>query len=94
VDLDVGASFEDFPAPMLRELLSDVTRSLSERPETPAVRLIATDRDQVWSTGEAHGLVSVSGPTADLATWVSGRGRSRALKTDDGSKPPVMPAWL
>ncbi|MDT7703582.1 MAG: maleylpyruvate isomerase [Pseudonocardiales bacterium] len=94
VDLDVGASFEDFPAPMLRELLTDVTRSLSERPETPAVRLIATDHDQVWFTGEAHGLLSVSGPTADLATWVSGRGRSRALKTDDGSKPPVMPAWL
>jgi maleylpyruvate isomerase len=94
VDLDVGASFEDFPAPMLRELLSDVTHALAERPETPPVRLIATDHDEVWSTGEGPGLVSVSGPTADLAAWVSGRGRSRALKTDDGGKPPVMPAWL
>jgi maleylpyruvate isomerase len=94
VDLDVGASFEDFPAPMLRELLSDVTRALSVRAETPAVRLIATDRDEVWSTGEAPRLLSVSGPTADLAAWVSGRGRSRALRTDDGSKPPTMPAWL
>ncbi|MCW0214215.1 MAG: maleylpyruvate isomerase family mycothiol-dependent enzyme [Pseudonocardia sp.] len=94
VDLDVGASFEDFPPPMLRELLDDVTRTLSLRDDAPAVRLVATDRDDVWSVGEEAGAVSVSGPTADLAAWVSGRNRSRALRTDDGSKVPALPAWL
>ncbi|MFR9802531.1 maleylpyruvate isomerase family mycothiol-dependent enzyme [Pseudonocardia sp. RS010] len=100
VDLDVGASFEDFPQPMLCELVADVAANLAARPGVPAVRLVASDRNTVWSTaaGDASPAVSVGAPVADLAAWVSGRGRSRRLRavTPDGepTQVPELPAWL
>ncbi|GAA4683033.1 maleylpyruvate isomerase family mycothiol-dependent enzyme [Pseudonocardia yuanmonensis] len=100
VDLDVGASFEDFPQPMLCELVADVAANLAARPGVPAVRLVASDRNQVWSTA-SEGVrpeVSVEAPVADLAAWVSGRGRSRRVRavTPEGEPMPVpeLPAWL
>ncbi|MCE3551894.1 maleylpyruvate isomerase family mycothiol-dependent enzyme [Pseudonocardia sp. RS11V-5] len=100
VDLDVGASFEDFPQPMLCELVADVAANLAARPGTPAVRLVAGDRDQAWTTA-AEGTspaLSVEAPVADLAEWVSGRGRSRRIRavTPEGepTQVPELPAWL
>ncbi|GAA4542793.1 maleylpyruvate isomerase family mycothiol-dependent enzyme [Pseudonocardia xishanensis] len=96
VDLDVGASFEDFPQPMLCELVGDVAAMLSAREGVPAVRLVAADRSRVWSIGE--GGVSVEAPVADLAEWVSGRGRSRRVRarTAEGERAevPELPRWL
>ncbi|WP_308259326.1 maleylpyruvate isomerase family mycothiol-dependent enzyme [Pseudonocardia sp. H11422] len=97
VDLDAGASFTDLPAPMVRELLSDVTAALGAKEGCPAVRLIATDHQQTWSLGPSSGAVSVLGTGADLLAWVLGRtqGRpSRQLRTDDGRPLPELPAWL
>jgi len=97
VDLDVGASFEDFPQPMLCELVEDVAALLGTREGVPGVRLIASDRSQVWTIGDGGG-VSVEASVADLAAWVSGRGRSRRLRarTADGERAdvPGLPGWL
>lgn len=99
VDLDVGASFEDFPQPMLRELVADVAAHLAARSGVPAVRLVATDRDEAWSTADpGEPAVSVEAPIADLAAWVTGRGRSRRIRavTSEGepTQVPELPAWL
>ncbi|SDH14983.1 maleylpyruvate isomerase [Pseudonocardia oroxyli] len=97
VDLDVGASFEDFPRPMLCELVGDVVGMLADRDGVPGARLVASDDpEKAWTL--ADGRVTVEGPVADLAAWVSGRGRSRALRahTVEGERttPPDLPAWL
>jgi len=96
VDLDVGASFEDFPRPMLCELVGDVVAALATREGIPAVRLVASDDpEKTWTIGD--GPVTVEGPVADLAAWVSGRGASRRLRaTAAGERVrlPDLPAWL
>jgi maleylpyruvate isomerase len=101
VDLDVGASFEDFPRPMLCELVGDVVTMLSARDGVPGVRLVAADDpERSWSFGGGGrtSAVTVEGPVADLAAWVSGRDRSRALRarTAEGERTgvPDLPAWL
>lgn len=97
VDLDVGASFEDFPRPMLCELVGDVVTMLADRDGVPGVRLVAADDpDKEWTIRD--GTVTVEGPVADLAAWVSGRERSRRLRarTAEGERTslPDLPAWL
>ncbi|GEL18980.1 maleylpyruvate isomerase family mycothiol-dependent enzyme [Pseudonocardia asaccharolytica] len=94
VDLDVGASFADLPAPMMYDLLTEVTETLAQMPDAPAVRLIATDHDQEWSVGPAAGAVSVRGPVADLVGWALGRTRSRSLRADDSRPLPELPLWI
>lgn len=93
VDLDVGASLADLPAPMLDELITDVVRALGAREECPPLRLRATDTDRGWTLGDGSG-VEVRGPVAALAGWVLGRSRGKELRDDDGRKPPVLPRWL
>jgi maleylpyruvate isomerase len=39
-------------------------------------------------------LPAVLGSPADLARWLTGRGRSRRLRTADGTAPPDLPPWL
>jgi maleylpyruvate isomerase len=96
VDLDVGASFEDFPAPMLSELLTDVGAAMGEKPDCPRMRLIAGDVS--WSVGADSGaddaVTTVTGTPAALAAWLLGRSRGRFLRTGDGGKLPALPRWL
>ncbi len=56
VDLDVGASFADFPAPMLAELLTDVAAAMGDEAGLPAVAARRTRRDGVDGRrpGRAH----------------------------------------
>jgi maleylpyruvate isomerase len=93
VDLDVGASFADIPGPMVVELLADVTRTMGEKPDCPALRLVATD-GTVWPAGDETAATTVSGPAPELAAWLLGRSRGRGLRTETGEKLPALPAWL
>jgi maleylpyruvate isomerase len=92
VDLDVGASFADMPAPMLLEVLDAAVADMSGRPGVPGMRLVAADGGREWAVGD--GELRVVGPTADLAAWLLGRGRSRSVRTAEGAAPPKLPAWL
>ncbi|WP_232665438.1 maleylpyruvate isomerase family mycothiol-dependent enzyme [Pseudonocardia sp. TRM90224] len=94
VDLDVGASFSDFPAPMLAALLNDASRVIAGRPGCPSVRLIATDRPMEWVVGDPDVAQPVRGPAAELTAWLLGRSRGKALSTTAGSKLPSVPRWL
>lgn len=51
----------------------------------------ATDCDRTWSFGAGTGP-TVSGPTADLAWWLTGRGDGEGLTSDDGALPGIG-AW-
>lgn len=94
VDLDVGASFQDLPGPMLTELITDVVGSLGSRPGCPTLRLVASDQKHTWVLGEGPDPDDVRGPAAGLAAWLVGRSKGRDLRTVDGARPPAPPRWL
>ncbi len=93
VDLDVGASLTDLPAPMLAELISEVVCVVGAREGCPPLRLVAADQERSWSLGDGSGA-EVVGSSAALAGWALGRSRGKDLRTVDGRKPPVLPRWL
>lgn len=92
VDLDVGASFADLPAPMLVELLTEVTSMMGEKAECPGLRLVAPDH--TWITRDVPDPITVTGPAPELAAWLLGRSRGRPLCCIDGGKLPALPSWL
>lgn len=91
VDLDNGADFHDFPAAVLEGLLSDITGSWRQRGHGLDLRLRPTDRDHVITVGDAP-TVEISGCTADLTRWATGRG-GRQLVSSVGAV-PAPPRWL
>jgi len=93
VDLDVGASFDDMPAPMVAELLADVAATMGDRPGCPALCLVAPD-GRAWSVGGSGTATTVTGPAPRLAAWLLGRSTGRDLRTAEGTKPPAPPRWL
>jgi maleylpyruvate isomerase len=93
VDLDVGASFADMPAPMAVALLTDVTVSMGEKPDCPALRLTTPD-GSVWEVGDPAAATTVTGPAAGLAAWLLGRSKGRDLRSSSGRKLPALPRWL
>jgi maleylpyruvate isomerase len=94
VDLDTGASFADMPAPMLTALLDDVARAMGEKPDCPALRLIAPD-GSTWNVGDpAAATTTVSGPAAGLVAWLLGRSKGRDLRSSEGRRLPELPRWL
>jgi maleylpyruvate isomerase len=94
VDLDVGASFDDLPRPMLRELLTDVAATFGARPGFPALLLAPTDEDRTWTVGDGDERVEVRGTAAAIAAWLLGRSKGRDLRTSQGGRPQQLPAWI
>lgn len=92
VDLDVGASFDDLPTPMLVALLEEVSAVMGTKADCPPLRLFSPDGE--WTVGERAGAVTVTGPAAALAAWLLGRSRGRDLRTAAGHRPPALPRWL
>jgi maleylpyruvate isomerase len=93
VDLDVGASFADMPAPMVSALLTDVAAAMGEKPDCPALRLTAPD-GAAWEVGDPAAATTVSGPAPSLAAWLLGRSKGRDLHSSGGRKLPALPRWL
>lgn len=90
VDLDNDGSFLDFPAAVLDRLISDVVGMWRTRGESLDLTLAPVDRADVVALG-AGGVV-VSGKSADLARWLTGRG-ARRLEAEGGAL-PELPRWL
>jgi uncharacterized Actinobacterial protein TIGR03083 len=95
VDLDVGASFNDMPPPMVAELLTDVARSMGAKEDCPPLRLVATDQERTWTVGSEAEAEAVTGTAPELVAWLLGRSRGKSLRTGDGGrKLPKLPRWL
>ncbi|WP_447925337.1 maleylpyruvate isomerase family mycothiol-dependent enzyme [Georgenia muralis] len=90
VDLDNGGSYLDLPPEMLDELMADVLRSWARRGEGVDLVLAPTDRSATRAVGT--GSSTVSGTSADLVRWLTGRG-VRRLTSSTGTVPAV-PRWL
>lgn len=97
VDLATGVRLSDLPPDLVDALLDDVTAGFAARPDCPALRLHATDRDRVWSVERPGAeLVSLAGTAGALLGWLTGRGPAAALTVESGasSAAPALPAWL
>jgi maleylpyruvate isomerase len=92
VDLDVGASFADLPAPMLAELMTEVAAAMGEKDECPGLHLVAPGC--TWTTRDRPDALTVSGSATELIAWLLGRSRGRLLHCSSGGKPPTLPRWL
>lgn len=91
VDLNAGVTTEQFPQPLLVDLLDDVAGVVGAKPDCPPVLLRATDSEDRWTLGPEGERTEVSGTLADLTGWVSGR--SDTGLTIDGPL-PTLPPWI
>lgn len=96
VDLDAGIGFSDLPADFLAALCSDIADKRSEAAGSesagPALVLAATDTGDSWIVIGTGSAVRVTGPVADLAAYLAGRGN--AVVEAEGSSAPALAAWL
>jgi maleylpyruvate isomerase len=81
------------PAPMVATLLTDVTATMGERPDCPALRLTTPD-GSVWEVGDPATAITITGPAPGLAAWLLGRSKGRDLHSSGGRKLPALPRWL
>jgi maleylpyruvate isomerase len=86
VDLDAGITFAHVPTSVTIALIDDVFRTWAGRGTTPDLILFADGH--TWGTGS----VTVAGPLAAAAAWVTGRSPGTEL-TADGSLPRLT-NWI
>lgn len=87
-DLGAGYSAADWPADFREVLLHSMTKR--SYPAPFGVR--PTDLDATWHYGEGEGGPVVSGTSAALGWWLTGRGSGDGLSTDAGTLPEVQ-SW-
>jgi len=87
-DLDAGYTHADWTPDFAAMLIDSMgKRDAAHEPFTAR----ATDTDRSWSFGEGAGP-TVSGTSAALAWWLTGRGEGEGL-TSDGGELPGIEAW-
>lgn len=84
-DLDAGYSAEDWPQDFRTILLESMTK----RPYPAPFSVRPTDLDGTWHYGEGGGGPIVSGTSAALGWWLTGRGAGEGLTSDSGALPEV-----
>jgi maleylpyruvate isomerase len=91
VDLNTGGSFHDFPPHYTDALIGDVIQTWRRRGQTLAINLNPVDRD--WRiTADIETDNSATGTAADIARWLTGRGRQNIHLRQ--RQAPVLPTWL
>jgi uncharacterized protein (TIGR03083 family) len=93
VDLAAGLAFADLPADFLAALCEDVIAKRGAQPGH-ALILTATDTGGRWELpGDGTAAaVSLSGPLADVAAYLTGR--AHQLTTVGGAAAPELAPWL
>lgn len=95
VDLANDGSFVDFPPDFNNRLISDVFTTWNRRGESTDFAIAPTDRtDASTATPPVSGSAQtvVTGSTADIARWLTGRG-PRRLSSSSGVLPRI-PRWF
>jgi maleylpyruvate isomerase len=90
VDLDLGYSWNDTPAPMLVSILDQLPGRFAQTVLAPAT-VRATDLDLAWTIGTEGGPV-IEGRAADLLSWALGRADGARLTASTGVV-PASPGW-
>ncbi len=86
-DLDAGYTLADWPV----EFAEHVIEAMAKRgAATTPFSVRASDTGKTWSFGD--GGPTVTGTSAALAWWLTGRGNAEGLETDDGGLPGIE-AW-
>jgi maleylpyruvate isomerase len=98
VDLDSGASYDDFPDELVDHLLADVLsnwRGRRSAESLPNIVLAPTDREAPRSVGDPDDpdAVRLSGTAVELARWATGRGAAGVAAATGGAI-PEPPRWL
>ena len=88
-DLDSGYAAADWPADFRVVLLESMTK----RPYPAPFSVRPTDLDRTWRYGDGEkdgdGGPAVSGTSAALGWWLTGRGTGEGLESDNGDLPEV-----
>ena len=92
VDLDNGATFDDFPPSLTDALLADITGMWRQREVGTDLELAPTDRHQNILLG-SRPTVKIFGSAADLARWAAGRG-IQGLTCEPSGVVLDPPRWL
>lgn len=93
VDLQSGFTFADLPSDLVDALLTDVTGTLTTRPQCPAVDVAPRDRSRRWRLGPPDVQpVTVEATAAESLGWVLGRGPE--LCDARSNRHVALPAWL
>jgi maleylpyruvate isomerase len=87
-DLGAGYAASDWPVGF-RVLLLD---SMTKRPYPQPFTVRPTDLDRTWHYGDGEGGPTVSGTSADLGWWLTGRGSGTGL-TSDTTDLPEVESW-
>ena len=91
IDLDVGYAVADMTSTVAEQVVLEALGRLRGVPDFPAIEVRPTDGQATTVAADASDHVTVSGSTAQLAGWLTGRTTSAGLDADD-PLPPV-PAW-
>lgn len=83
-DLDAGYTADDWPAGFRTVLLDSLTRFPS-----PPLEARPTDVDRTWRYGEGSGGPVVTGTSAAIGWWLTGRGNGEGVTSDSGELPEV-----
>jgi maleylpyruvate isomerase len=92
-DLDAGYGPSDWPLPFSVATLTAMTTpgAAKARDWGAAFVVHAVDADREWTVGAGEPTDTVTGRAADLAWWLTGRGRGAGLRAEHGDLPHVPP---
>ena len=88
VDLGTGATFDDFPAPILESILTDVVDSWRANDAASDVTIAVDGRETLAVQPNSTPMHTARGSLAAVAQWAAGRGAD--LLASDA---PTPPAW-
>ena len=86
-DLGAGYAAADWP----EEFRTLLLESMTKRPYGAPFVATATDLGRTWQLGEGDGGAIVTGDSAALGWWLTGRGSGEGLVSDSGALPRTDP---
>ena len=98
VDLDSGASIDDFPANLVDHLLANVLSAWRNRQaaeDVPNFVLVPTDQGATRGVGALDDpeAIFLRGTAVDLTRWATGRG-FLGITAESGGPVPTAPRWI
>lgn len=90
IDLDVGYTWANSPAPMLASMLDQLPGRFAGSDLAPLI-VRAADLGRTWTVGDDGGPV-IEGSAADILSWATGRSAGEGLTCSSGPV-PASPGW-